>query len=129
MLLLLLISIGLPLDSPWLAFVIILLFSCSVATFISHTVASLILMPIIYSIGETLNIPQALVIGSAFSISAAMGLPFSSFPNVNSLLIVDDFQKSYLTVGDFLVSGMLLSVISVILIATLGYALVNWIMV
>jgi hypothetical protein len=36
--------------------------------------------------------------GSAWSVSAAMALPFSSFPNVNSLLIVDDFQKPYLKV-------------------------------
>lgn len=58
-------------------------------------------------------------------VSGAMGLPFSSFPNVNSLLIVDDFQKPYLNVQDFLRSGMLLSVITIILIATLGYMLIN----
>ena len=30
-------------------------------------------------------------------VSAAMALPFSSFPNVNSLLIVDDFQIQVIT--------------------------------
>lgn len=110
------ITMGLPLNNIWLSFILILCFACGVATFVSHTVASLILMPIIASIGLTLEIPQALVIGSAFAgnillmsfrsptnlcrciVSAAMGLPFSSFPNVNSLLIVDDFQKPYLNV-------------------------------
>eukprot|EP00981_Chlorochromonas_danica_P001007 scaffold233_cov174-Ochromonas_danica.AAC.47 len=116
---------GLPLNDPWLSFVIILCFACGVATFVSHTVASLILMPIIASIGLSLEIPQVLVIGSAFAVSAAMGLPFSSFPNVNSLLIVDDFQKPYLSVQDFLKTGILLSAISVVLIGTLGYLLIN----
>ena len=54
-----------------------------------------------------------------------MGLPFSSFPNVNSLLIVDDFQRPYLNVQDYLKSGMLMSVIAIFLIATLGYALIE----
>lgn len=119
------ITAGLPLGSPWLSFVLILCFACGVATFVSHTVASLILMPIITAIGMTLEIPQALVIGSAFAVSAAMGLPFSSFPNVNSLLIVDDFQKPYLSVQDFLKTGVLLSGITIVFIATVGYLLIN----
>jgi di/tricarboxylate transporter len=58
-------------------------------------------------------------------VSAAMGLPFSSFPNVNSLLIVDDFQRPYLSVQDFLKSGMLMTAVSVVLIATLGNLLIS----
>ena len=52
-----------------------------------------------------------------------MALPFSSFPNVNSLLIVDDFQKSYLTVQDYLKTGLPVSIVTIILISTVGYAL------
>jgi di/tricarboxylate transporter len=58
-------------------------------------------------------------------VSAAMGLPFSSFPNVNSLLIVDDFQRPYLSVQDFMKSGMLLTGIAILLIGTLGYGLIS----
>eukprot|EP00599_Poterioochromonas_sp_BG-1_P000069 CAMPEP_0173146114 /NCGR_PEP_ID=MMETSP1105-20130129/8290_1 /TAXON_ID=2985 /ORGANISM="Ochromonas sp., Strain BG-1" /LENGTH=531 /DNA_ID=CAMNT_0014060233 /DNA_START=102 /DNA_END=1697 /DNA_ORIENTATION=+ len=114
----------LPLSSPFLALICVLFFCCTVATFVSHTVASLILMPIITSIGLSLDIAQPMVVGSAFAISAAMGLPFSSFPNVNSLLIVDDFQRPYLSVQDFLKSGMMLTAIAIVLIATLGYLLI-----
>lgn len=57
-------------------------------------------------------------------VSGAMGLPFSSFPNVNSLLIVDDFQRPYLNVQDFLKTGMIMSFLSIVLIATVGYALI-----
>lgn len=54
-----------------------------------------------------------------------MALPFSSFPNINSLLIVDDFQNQYLKVKDFIIAGLPMSIITVILTATLGYALIN----
>lgn len=60
-----------------------------------------------------------------FLVSAGMALPFSSFPNVNSMLIVDDFQKPYLTTLDFLKSGGLMSLISIFLISTLGYFLIE----
>lgn len=119
------ITCALPLAQPWLAFFCVLAFCCTVATFVSHTVASLILMPIIASIGRTLDMPEAVVLGAAFAVSAAMALPFSSFPNVNSLLIVDDFQQPYLSVADFLKTGLLLTVVVVLLIATLGFLLIR----
>lgn len=108
----------LPLQQPWWAFFLILVFCCVVATFVSHTVASLILMPIIASIGKTLDMPEAVVLGAAFAVSGAMALPFSSFPNVNSLLIVDDFQQPYLNVSDFLKTGLLITLVVTLLIAT-----------
>lgn len=61
------ITLTLPLSKPWLAFAMILCFCNTTATFVSHTVASLILMPIIASIGMTLDMPQEVVIGSAFA--------------------------------------------------------------
>lgn len=48
------------------------------------------------------------------TVSAAMALPFSSFPNVNSLLIVDDFQRPYLAVQDFIITGVPMSIASVL---------------
>lgn len=143
----------LPLQQPWWAFFLILVFCCVVATFVSHTVASLILMPIIASIGKTLDMPEAVVLGAAFAgqmmivyllllfvlclfdfnslqivccvVSGAMALHFSSFPNVNSLLIVDDFQQPYLNVSDFLKTGLLITLVVTLLIATLGFLLIR----
>ena len=54
-----------------------------------------------------------------------MALPFSSFPNVNSLLIVDDFRKAYLCTSDFLYTGVPMTIISIVLIATVGYGLID----
>jgi phosphate transporter len=69
--------------------------------------------------------PVTTTIGSAFAISAAMALPFSSFPNVNSLLLVDDFQQPYLNVKDFIKIGLPVSIMTIMLISTFGLWLIN----
>lgn len=120
---------SLPVGRPWLSLVYILLFCGTIATFVSHTVASIILMPVIARIGISMDMPEVVVIGSAFAVSAAMALPFSSFPNVNSLLIVDDFQRPYLKVPDFIKTGLPMSLITIFLIATVGFSLINLIIV
>lgn len=53
-----------------------------------------------------------------------MALPFSSFPNINSLLVLDDHGQPYLHVNDFLRVGVIFSLITSALIVTLGYALI-----
>lgn len=53
-----------------------------------------------------------------------MALPFSSFPNINSLLVLDDHGQPYLHVNDFLRVGVIFSLVTSALIVTLGYALI-----
>lgn len=67
---------------------ILVVFACLilvVATFISHTVAALIILPLVYTIGNGMEQPHPnlLVMGSALMCSAAMGLPTSGFPNMS----------------------------------------------
>lgn len=60
-----------------------------VATFISHTVAAIIILPVMLEIGKTLGEqprPDLLVMVGALMCSAAMGLPTSGFPNMSKLL-------------------------------------------
>lgn len=59
-----------------------------VATFISHTVAALIILPLVHSVGVGMEEPHPnlLVMGSALMCSAAMGLPTSGFPNMSKLI-------------------------------------------
>jgi phosphate transporter len=61
-----------------------------VATFISHTVAALIILPLVYSVGMGMDDPHPnlLVMGSALMCSAAMGLPTSGFPNMSKSAVV-----------------------------------------
>lgn len=59
-----------------------------VATFISHTVAALIVLPIVQQVGAQMEDPhpRILVMGSALMCSAAMALPTSGFPNMSKFL-------------------------------------------
>lgn len=56
-----------------------------VATFISHTVAALIVLPLVQTVGQGMAEPHPnlLVMGSVLMCSAAMGLPTSGFPNMS----------------------------------------------
>ena len=56
-----------------------------VATFISHTVAALIVLPLVKQVGANMENqhPNLLVMVSALMCSAAMGLPTSGFPNMS----------------------------------------------
>ena len=56
-----------------------------VATFISHTVASLIFLPLVYDVGVAMDQPHPnlLVMAGVLMCSAAMGLPTSGFPNMS----------------------------------------------
>ncbi|KAI1343626.1 SPX domain-containing protein [Xylariaceae sp. FL0016] len=68
-------------------YVILLIFSSLaivIATFISHTVAALILLPLVYDIGKSMEQPHPnlLVMSTTLMCSAAMALPTSGFPNM-----------------------------------------------
>lgn len=88
-----------------------------VTTFVSHTVAAMILLPIIAKIGflmpESHSLfsatPQSLVMLASLMCSGAMAFPISSFPNVNSLLAEDSQGKPFLRAKDFLLSGTLVT--------------------
>lgn len=56
-----------------------------VATFISHTVAALIVLPLVQQVGQTMSEPHPnlLVMGAVLMASGAMGLPTSGFPNMS----------------------------------------------
>lgn len=71
---------------------ILVIFSCliiTIATFISHTVAALILLPLVHSVGDGMEVPapNILVMAGVLMCSAAMGLPTSGFPNMSKLSI------------------------------------------
>ncbi|DAZ98014.1 TPA: hypothetical protein N0F65_004504 [Lagenidium giganteum] len=114
----------LPDGSVWMVTLSLCLLVLCLTTFVSHTVASIILLPIIVQMSVEIGHPHIPVICCALSISAAMALPFSSFPNINSLLVLDDHGQPYLQVQDFLRVGVTFSIISVILIVSLGYGLI-----
>ena len=56
-----------------------------IATFISHTVAALIILPLLFNVGRDMETPapNILVMAGVLMCSAAMGLPTSGFPNMS----------------------------------------------
>ena len=92
-----------------------------VTTFVSHTVASMILLPVIAKIGAYLPTspegslwtisPEGLVFLSVLMCSGAMAFPISSFPNVNSLLAEDATGHPYLKAKDFLSVGSIVTLL------------------
>ena len=70
-------------------FVVFSALTLVVATFVSHTVAALIILPLVQQVGSGMGDephPNLLVMGAALMCSAAMGLPTSGFPNMSKLI-------------------------------------------
>jgi phosphate transporter len=61
-----------------------------VATFISHTVAALIFLPLVQQVGQKMDPPHPnlLVMTGVLMCSAAMGLPTSGFPNMSRFFLL-----------------------------------------
>lgn len=101
-------------------------FVAVVTTFVSHTVAAIIIMPIVVKIGIAINHSQVVLFASALMCSGAMALPMTSFPNINSLLAEDDYGRPYLQVADFLKYGGIFSGITLAMLITVGFGLIKW---
>ncbi|KAL2698913.1 hypothetical protein AAEP93_010301 [Penicillium crustosum] len=108
----------------------VLLVFCSLilvmATFISHTVAALIILPLVRQIGVSMENPHPnlLVMASALMCSVAMGLPTSGFPNMTAIMTeVPQTGQRYLQVRHFLTRGIPASLMSFVVVVTLGYGL------
>nr|POE90667.1 putative transporter c3b8.04c [Quercus suber] len=95
-----------------------------VATFISHTVAALIVLPLVREVGEAMAEPHPnlLVMASVLMASAAMGLPTSGFPNMTAIMMEDSQTgQRYLQVRHFLTRGIPASVVAYAVVITVGY--------
>lgn len=77
---------------------VLVVFSCLIlviATFISHTVAALILLPLVYDVGASMEEPHPnlLVMAGVLMCSAAMALPTSGFPNMSKSLYPSQLEQ------------------------------------
>lgn len=93
------------------------------ATFVSHTVAALIIIPLIAEIGRTLPDPHPniLVFCTALICSCAMGLPTSGFPNVTAIGLTNNLGDKYLNVNTFIKIGVPTSFGCGLVVITVGY--------
>ncbi|KAJ5543429.1 hypothetical protein N7461_009432 [Penicillium sp. DV-2018c] len=108
---------------------VLLVFSALIlvmATFISHTVAALIILPLVRQIGVNMENPHPnlLVMASALMCSVAMGLPTSGFPNMTAIMTeVPQTGQRYLQVRHFITRGVPSSFLAFVVIVTMGYGL------
>ncbi|GAN04601.1 inorganic phosphate transporter PHO87 [Mucor ambiguus] len=115
-------------DLPVIAILAVFCFLILVfSTFVSHTVAALIIVPIVKEVGEQLPIPHPnlLVMGAGLACSAGMGLPVSGYPNMSAIMMEDQTGKPYLKTKDFLIVGVPVSIVVTVLIFTLGYGIMS----
>ncbi|GMM29061.1 Pho91 protein [Martiniozyma asiatica (nom. inval.)] len=99
----------------------------TMATFVSHTVAALITVPLVAEIGRELADPHPnlLVFAGAMLCSCAMGLPTSGFPNVTAIGLTDSVGNKYLTVGTFIKIGVPISLGCGMVVCTIGYLIMK----
>lgn len=75
-------------------------------SFVSHTVAALILLRLFGRVGEALGHPKLIVMTSIVMCCGAMPLPISSFPNMNACSLTRDDGTTFLNTADFLKIGI-----------------------
>lgn len=98
-----------------------------IATFISHTVAALIFLPLVFDVGTAMDQPHPnlLVMGGVLMCSAAMGLPTSGFPNMTAIMKEDAAGQRYLQVKHFISRGVPGSIITLLVVVTMGYGIME----
>lgn len=111
-------------------FVIATIFGAGIitmATFVSHTVAAMIIIPLMSEIGQQLpqDHSRLLIMLTAMLASAAMGLPTSGFPNVTAISMTDELGDRYLNVGSFISRGIPSSIFCYVVVITLGFGLMR----
>ncbi|KAF9195322.1 low-affinity phosphate transporter [Haplosporangium sp. Z 767] len=113
--------------SLWVVLLIFSALTLVFATFVSHTVAAVIILPIVQQVGLSFADPhpRILVMGTGLICSAAMGLPVSGFPNMNAIALEDEMGIPYLKTIDFVKSGVPLSVLATICVVTIGYGIMT----
>jgi phosphate transporter len=110
----------------WQVLAVFCLLMLVCATFISHTVSAMIILPIVQAVAEQQGPdghPKLLVMASALMCSGAMGLPISGFPNMNAVALEDPTGANYIGSVDFLKVGVPGSVLAYGVIVSLGYYL------
>ncbi|KAH8923124.1 SPX-domain-containing protein [Atractiella rhizophila] len=111
-------------------FTILVAFSAIVlvlGTFISHTIAAVLVVPLAAEIGSSLQQPhpRLLIMATALVCSAGMGLPVSGFPNMSASNMESELGQRYLQVTDFLKNGIPASVLATLVVITVGYAIMR----
>jgi phosphate transporter len=108
-------------SSVFVAFVVFSSFMAVVSNLISHTVAAIIVLPVIMEVGASMGHARLLVMGGVLTCSGAMSLPISSFPNMAALQVMNAVGEPYLTSVELLRVGMPMTAVCAFVVLTFGY--------
>jgi len=104
-----------------LVMVVTVIITMIVSCFVSHTIISIILLPLAAKIGGPLGHSRLLVMVSNHMCSTAIALPVSSLPNLTATSLEDSHGKPYITTADFLKIGVPVTLISFVIVCTVTY--------
>ncbi|KAJ7278224.1 SPX domain-containing protein [Mycena rebaudengoi] len=98
-----------------------------ISTFISHTIASVLLVPIAKEVGSNLpgNHQNLLIFITGLICSTGMGMPVSGFPNQTAATQEDELGVLYLSNVDFLKNGVPASIIATLVVSSVGFLLMK----
>lgn len=107
----------------WMLLGILLLISMICATLLSHQLTGVVLVPILCAIGVRFQSTELVVVLCALAIPCSMGLPHVSFDNLAAMATSEELPNSNkaLRSQDFHRAGNIVTVISLIVIISMGY--------
>ena len=125
--------------SLWTFTVAFCLLMVVIGNFVSSTVAAIVLLPVVASVGKSVGNANLMILAAVMMDSAAMALPVSSFPNANSFAVQRTFKlpkhwgrggpeertESVLTVHDYIMTGGLVMLVALLQTVTFGYGLLR----
>lgn len=111
--------------TAWSTFIVLCSVVAVLASFVSHTVSAIILLPLFLKIGEQLGHPQMFVLGGTIASSCAMATNVSSFPNISASEMSDEHGETYIKSEMILRIGTIMTGVALLLLVTLGYVLMG----
>lgn len=110
-------------DSVYSSFAVLCVVIAGVSVVVSHTVSAIILLPLFFRVGEQFGRPQMFVLGGAIAASCAMATNVASFPNLTMSGLQDDKDENYVTNSEITWIGTPATIVSVVILITLGFQL------
>lgn len=106
-----------------------------VATFVSHSVSSIIMTPVVLEVangmvknGHPAYTPQLMVAVVTFICSIGMGMPISGFPNITAMSLEDGAGRTYIQAVDFFKTGIAASILATGVVLSVGYIIFRFVL-
>lgn len=106
---------------PWWTFGVLCTVVAILASFVSHTVSALILLPLFLEIGTELGQSSVFVLGGTIAASCAMATNVSSFPNISAAEVQDISKAPYLDAGHIGRIGSIMTLVALVILVMFGY--------